>query len=322
MEENYMLAKEIVKQKFPRGSGIDEFLIIGLYGLLSKYSNHKDIVKSAFLDTDIYIEHGTLRQIFHKHNIELDSFKYNEERELQGNATYAVSSLGNTICLENGKLKLEKRKPFIVASIDMIGITSLLISFIHEMGHIIKGYNNGYAMKENNNIVFGYIRSGLCIDGISFYKDSNEYYNYNSMEILDEVVNVLQTMEAMQEIKALEGFIPDKNVENFFNLLNKNLFDKNEVYKKSVRAFKPLWESIDFKELIENNIVEGRLKRIKSSFDRRTYKGAFKDLGDLLDDIDESKYSGGDFIFDLISNLRIKRIINKYKKNKPYQKKK
>ena len=40
------------------------------------------------------------------------------------------------------------------------------------------------------------------------------------------------------------------------------------------------------------------------------------------DDIDELEYSGGDFIIELITNLKIKKIINKFKKNKSYQKKK
>lgn len=322
MEENYILAKKIVNEKFPDGSGIDGFFILGLYGLLSIYGNHKDIVSKAFLNTDILFEHGTIKEILNRNNIDLQEFKYDERAESSEMATYAVSNLGNYICLEDGQLKLENDKPFIAASIDHVGITRLLNSFIHEMGHIIKGYVNGYSIKEDKDKVFAYVRSGLQVDGIKFEKKSSEYYNYRIMEVLDEVINTVQTTEALQEIKALDGTIPDKDVQDFFNMFNKNLLDEDYGYKKTVKAFRPLWESKSFKKVIEDNIIEGKISRIKNYFDSRTYKGAFTDLGDLLDDLDEVDSIGGDFIIEFVTNMKIRSIISKYKRNKSYQKKK
>ena len=322
MEENYVLAKKLVKEKFPNGSAVDELLILGLYGLLSEYSNHKDIVSKAFRDTNIYFEHGSIEKILNRHDIDLQEFKYDERSNSKYTISSAVSNLGTYIYLENGELKLEKDSPFIAASIDRVGITGLLNSFIHEMGHIIKGYNNGYSKKEDNDKVVAFVRTGLHVDGIKFEKKSNEYYNYRIMEVIDEVINTIQTTEAMQEIKALDGTIPDSNVQDFYNRLNKQLMDIDFGYEKSVKVFRPLWERKSFQRLISENLIDGNIASINNYFDKRTYSGAFKELADLLDDIDEVACLGGDFIIEFITNLRIKSIINKYKKNKSYQKKK
>ena len=322
MEENYLLAKRLVKQKFPEGSGIDGFFILGLYGLLSVYKDYQDIVEKVFLDTDILFESGTIKQILDRHDIELADFKYDERSESEHSSTYAVSNLGTFVYLEDGKLKIEKGTPFIAASIDHVGITKLLNSFIHEMGHIIKGYVKGYAKREKNNKVYAFVRTGLHIDGISFNKNDNSYYDYKVGEIIDEVINTVQTTDALQEIKALDGWIPDKEVQETYNMLNKQLLDEDYGYGKSVKAFRPLWECKSFKRLIDENIIPGSISNIRKYFDRRTYKGAFSQLCELLDDIDEVECDGGDFIIELVTNLKIKHIINKYKRNKSYQKKK
>lgn len=322
MEENYLLAKQLVNQKFPDGSGIDGFFILGLYGLLSVYSNYRDVVQKAFLDTDILFESGTIKQILERHDIELADFKYDERSDSEHTTTYAVSNIGTFVYLEDGKLKIEKGTPFIAASIDHVGITKLLNSFIHEMGHIIKGYTKGYAKSERNNKVYAFVRTGLHIDGISFSKDDNSYYDYKVGEVIDEVINTIQTTDALQEIKALDGWIPDKEVQDTYNMLNKQILDEDYGYGKSVKAFRPLWESKSFKRLIEDNVIPGNISTIRKYFDRRTFKGAFAQLSDLLDDMDEVECEGGDFIIEFVTNLRIKHIINKYKKNKSNQKKK
>ena len=322
MEENYLLAKQLVNQKFPEGSSISGFFILGLYGLLSVYSDHKDIVEKVFLNTDILFENGTIRQILDRNNIELVDLKYDEKSELDHSATYTVSSIGTFVYLEDGKLKIKKDKPFIAASIDNVGITRLLNSFVHEMGHIIKGYNKGYAMSERKDKIYAFVRTGFNIDGISFSKKDNSYYDYKVGEILDEVINTVKTTDALQEIKALDGWIPDKEVQDIYNMLNKQILDEDYGYKKSVKAFRPLWECASFRKLIDDNLIDGNLSTIRKYFDRRTFKGAFSQLSDLLDDMDEVECEGGDFIIEFVTNMRIKHIINKYKKNKSKQKKK
>ncbi len=322
MEENYLLAKQLVNQKFPEGSGIDGFFILGLYGLLSIYSDYRDIVEKVFLDTDIWFESGTIKEILDRNDIDLADYKYDERSEKDDSATYAVSSIGTFVCLEDGKIKIEKHTPYIAASLDHVGVTRLLNSFIHEMGHIIKGYTKGYAHSERNNKIYAFVRTGLHIDGISFNKDDNSYYDYKVGEIIDEVINTVQTTEALQEIKALDGWIPDKEVQDMYNMLNKQILDEDYGYNKSVKAFRPLWECKSFKKLIDENVIPGNLSTIRKYFDRRTFKGAFSQLSDLLDDMDEVECDGGDFIIEFVTNLRIKHIINKYKKNKSKQKKK
>ena len=74
MEQKYFLAKKLVNQKFPNGSGIDGFLILGLYGLLCVYKNHQNIVSKAFLGTDILYEKGTISEILDRHNIDFAEY--------------------------------------------------------------------------------------------------------------------------------------------------------------------------------------------------------------------------------------------------------
>ena len=322
MEQKYFLAKKLVNQKFPNGSGIDGFLILGLYGLLCVYKNHQNIVSKAFLGTDILYEKGTISEILDRHNIDFAEYKYSEKDESRNHKNYSVSNHGTFIYLEDGKLKIEKCTPFIAASIDHIGITGLLNSFIYEMGHIIKRQINGYSSKMKENKMNACVRSGLCVDTISYNCNGKIYYEYKIREALDEAINTLQTTEAMKKIKALGESISDGDVKNVYNMLNKQLLLEDFGYRKTIKALRPLWENNAFRKLIEDNIIEGKLSTIRRTFDSSTYKGAFNQLANLLDDIDELEYSGGDFIIELITNLKIKKIINKFKKNKSFQKKK
>lgn len=315
MNEKYMFAKNLVRQKYSYMSNIENLLILGIYGLLSVYNNYQKIIKKVFLDTDILFEHGTVNQILDRHHIEFADFKFDEDGISNYSKVHTIYNKGPYVYIEDDNIKVGKEKTFIAISTDNTDMTVLLNSFVHEMGHIIKGYTKNCSLKDKSDKKYAFIRTGLCLDALIYNKLDGEYYNYKIMEALDETINVIQTTEALKEIKKLGNMIPDEDVQLLFNSLNMQLLDKDLKHTKLVSVIKPLWECDSFRKLIEENIVEGRLLYIKKYFDKNTYCGAFNKLSNLLDDILEVEYNGGDLIIEFVSIIKIRRIINIFKKN-------
>ena len=56
MEENYLLAKSVVDEKFNKDNEYYYMFICALFGFFMKYPDHKELIINSFKDTNIIIE--------------------------------------------------------------------------------------------------------------------------------------------------------------------------------------------------------------------------------------------------------------------------
>ena len=104
---------------------------------------------------------------------------------------------------------------------------------------------------------------------------------------LNEAINVLETCEMSESLLMLDGIIPDKDVSDFYNGLDKDKLCSPEGYENVISLFKPLWDNKYFHDLIEDNIVEGNLNEIITGYENIMGENSFEDFAILLDDYDD-----------------------------------
>jgi hypothetical protein len=293
MIENYILAKSLTLKKYSYNDKHFPLILLGLYGLLTKYNNYKDIIKEVFLNTDIYILEENIFKVLKDLGKDLNSYI----GEVDENETfYGISDSNKYVIIENNDAKLITDKPLIICNEKISTPNILLNTFIHEMSHLIKSNKNDVYLNKTKKEISYAIRSGL-----SFY-----YYKYNLrnketkeqiiFSLLDEGINSLQTNDAMQEIKCLENIIPDENVNNFFKTIDFN--QKDYGYNDVVDLLTPFWNLTSFKKIIEDNIIIGKITNIINYFDENIYKDSLEKLDKLLIEIDECLF------LDLKENVR------------------
>lgn len=295
MEELYFLAFNTVIKKYSYNDELFSFYVVGLYALLCKYKKYSDIVVDSFLKTDIYFEHDSVMNIlkkYHKSPDNIDEIK-KEEGMFE---SFAVSSLGHEFIFDKNSNKVIHifNRPYIAANINKITKEKLLNSFCHEFGHIIKGQINGFSVSNNgSNEVEFYFRTGLAFD-FYYLEDGDICYSRQS-GILDEVINVLQTTEALQEVRSLKEFVNDPKILNFISSLNIEDLEKDIGYEKVVGFFKELWNNSRFRDTVSEDVIIGSSYTEEDfslldddTFDKLSYLlDVYFD--NFMDDVDDNK---------------------------------
>ena len=280
--DNFLLAKKIVNKRFSNNNKLYPLYVLSLYGLLNKYKNNKNIVIELFNKTNFYIEKGPIKEIIKRNNItriDLDDDN-NEETGILG-----LSNQGyNFVIDENNNILIDDNYPFIICDSDK-GNNKLLNIFIHEMSHLIKGYKNGHKTYDKNNKIFYSIRSGLNYYVCEYNKSNEEVVEETYNQALDEAINTIQTTEIIQDIKTLDGIIPDKNIQDFLNTLDKDMMDKDYGYDIIVPIIRKFWNIDSFKNLIENNIVNGTIENIVKVIDELLGENSYENIGITIDNI-------------------------------------
>lgn len=294
MEEDYILAKRLASKIACEDEEIYPFFVLGIYGILRVFKENKDIVEDIIDKVDIYIDNKPINEIMRNNGYSPDEYFGSdtgdtiEEGEV---CSYAVSSNGHNYILCNDEEFVDdKGKPFIICSTLRSNNTMVLSSFIHEFAHLVKGeVNSTYLTREDD--CFGYvIRCGMSIFECGYYPEDDDYYEANSYEIIDEVVNCSQTSEAGCAILELDGIIPDEKINHFFKLLDKEELIVDRGYQEACSAFKPLWNNEVLRSLISDNIVLGNIDFIIDEFNKIAGEDSFNRLDELLFKIDELDY--------------------------------
>lgn len=280
MEEYYILAKKIISSKYNENDKYYNMILVALTTLLYKYKDYTFLIEKIFNDVDISIEDDSIRNILKKKDIHIVDFEEDEDEIDEGiNTTFGISNIGYTFILENSKFIKINDKPFIICNSNCSD-TLLLNSFIHEFNHLIKGSLNNLVYEDLEYSIrcgIGYYR---CIHNVE--KDTlreEEYY-----DSLDEAINVIQTTEMMKNIELLQ--VEEASLKKYLDSLDKDEISKDFGYDLCVEVIRPLWENDNFRSLIEDNIVEGNIIRVVSSFDNVLGEGSFEKFADYLDDLD------------------------------------
>ena len=311
MEKEYILAKKIVSSKYSEDYEFYPLFVVSLTTLLYKYKDYQYIVERIFLDSDIFIEDNNIFDTLLKNGIGTDSNVVNDEY----NNVRGISSIGYSFeYYQDFHFTRECGNSFIACNSNCDPI-ELLNTFIHEFNHLIKGYINNYYEQE-----YCYsIRSGLNYYKWLYDKETDIIYEYNYFSIIDEVINTIQTTGLMKNIKLLQ--IPDSDycIKKYLGDIDKRFLECDRGYNLAVKAFRKIWDNDTFRSLIEDNIVEGNIEEIVTSFDNMLGEDSFNNFADLLDDLDDEDSLGhnGRKVSEL--NRKIRNIINNYNKKTGYK---
>ena len=313
MTNNYSLAKKIVLNKYNKDNPYYPLFVVGLYALLNKYPDEHLIITEIFNTTNIHIEKDTVQNTIKKYNykvVDLESLEISETE-----TTYGVSSYNYSFHItEDNHIKEENHEPFLICNAKDTSPTVLLNVFIHEMNHLIKGYYKPYKIIEKENEIGYYIRSGINYYWLRYFTETDILYEYDFYSTLDEIINTLQTTEMMKFLKQEKDYIPDNNIYYYLDNLNPREMEKDFGYEVGTELIRPLWEDEVFKELIEDNLINGDINKIIRTFDRITSEGSFVKLADTIDDIDELDALRDTGIKYSKKVYRVQRIINRFSK--------
>ena len=289
-------AESIVRQRYSEDDPNYGLLVMGCYALLSKFGDlYYPIVEKVMLETDFYIGDKPLSELLAEGGIDAeDAFRGEEFYDTELSVT-AVSSPGVYLSIsENGSIIFEKDTPAVFCTTSDNDATTLLNAFVHETAHLIKSAVNVVYSDCPTHFL---IRGGLNIFGYSFKNGSISEPSDNSM--LDEVINVLQTRDMMMSVKELVGKPMSPEVLDFFRKLDLDRIDLLYGYDELTSFVLPLWSNNYFRSSIEDNIVIGRIDRIRSDFDSIMGENSFHLYSTYLDYID------GNYDDEkLISNMR------------------
>ena len=318
MVENYILSKKLVSSKYGNNCDNYEILVLGLYTLLCKYESYKDLVINVFNKTSIFIEDGSLSYIVKKHNIEMIDFD-EEEEEIKNSASEScgISSNGEAFDIGiNGDVVVNNCDPFIICSLKSKCNEYILNIFVHEMNHLIKSQINSSEVDINDSDCIEYhVRSGINFYHYKYIRSEDCLYQIDYFSIIDEVINTIQTTEMMENILLLDGIIPDADIQSFIKKLNPCILLDDYGYDLCVKIFRHLWANKKFRELVEENIVQGDIDTIVSEFDNVLGEGSFEEMADLLDDLDKYDACGKKGRIFEKKKSKLRKIINNYNKS-------
>ena len=276
-------AEEIVSKRFDTSDENYGLLVTGCYALLSKFGElYTPIVEKVMLETDFYIGKRPLSELLEEGGIDAsDAFRGDEFYDTELSVT-AISSPGFYLSIsEAGSIIYERETPAIFCTTLDSDATTVLNAFVHEACHLIKSTVNVVYSDSPKHFL---LRNGLNIFGYSFEKNSPMEPNDNSM--LDEVINVLQTADMMKAVKELNGSPMSDAVLEFYRELDLDRIDLLYGYDELTSFVLPLWSNDYFRSSIEDNIVIGKIDRIRNDFDSIMGANSFHYYSTYLDYID------------------------------------
>lgn len=291
--ENYVLAKKIASDKVGEDSKFYPLFVLCIYGLLCKYQKYKKEVKEVFLDTIILIDNKSVNNIMREAGLNPCEYFGSELGDVcpddyeNSNFYRGISIPGDNYVTNGEEFINEKSDSYIICSTLAANEAQLMLTLIHEAGHLIKGKIN-YTYKTQGDDYIGYvIRSGLSIYEFRYFPDDDTFSEENSYVIFDEVINCLQTTDAAMDVLAIDGIIPDKDIQDFLDTVDRNVLKEDLAYETCTELLKQLWKNDTFKAIIEDNIVIGNIDKIIGEFDNILGEDNFDNLDDLLMTIDK-----------------------------------
>lgn len=284
--DNYKLAVETVSKRFDKEDIYYSVFVLCLYGLLNVFDDYKDIVLDIFLKVNILIDNKKIIDILNDNEFNTSTY-FGLADDNDDFMTCGISSNGINYEFDGEKFLLDEDVSFIAISLIDMDINHLLLAIIHELAHLVKGYTNVTYTYKNDTETGYYLRSGVNIFNCSYDYNKKEVYYRNSYNLLDEVINCQHTTEAANYILELEGFIPEGEVLELFNVLDKDIFKTDFGYSNFNNLFSNLWKNDVFREIINKNIIIGFIDEIKDDYEEIMGENSFLELNDLLEIYDK-----------------------------------
>ena len=286
MDVNYLLAKQIVDEKFDNSNQYYYMFICALFGLFMKYPDNKDLIIKSFRETTFIIEDTPVLDIQKKYDLNLIQEDELEVQDPSVCTNYGVSDLGFGYFIKDGMVQMIREKPMIVCTSKNNSPANLLNVFIHEMNHILKSWNNSHGSKKDGDVSCCYNRCGMMYCIYTYDKSTDILKEEEFYSTLDEVINVFQTTDILKYILMLDGVVPDEDFQEYFDTLDKDEMTKLNGYEKCCGLFKRIWDNDLLKDILERHLIDGELEETSNEFDDAVGMECFDKMADWFDDLD------------------------------------
>lgn len=272
MNEKLIQAEKIVSKRFKKNNENYGILVLSCYGLLTKFENYTPLIEDLYENCEFYIGNKPLIELLKKEGF---NFKF-INKHINLNKLVGLAATGDCFLFASKRNPYEISQPKIFCStIDKE--TEALDTMIHELSHLLKSRINGIYMDSKGYIIN---RSGLQLSS----------KNIRINEGLDEAINTLQTSDMTEKIKELNTQNMSKEIQEFYDRLNPKELGGISGEMDLAILLLPLWNNEHFKEVIENNIVEGNLETIENDFNAIMENDyAFSQFSEAFDIIKNSK---------------------------------
>ena len=142
MEENYLLAKSVVDEKFNKNNEYYYMFICALFGFFMKYPDHKELIINSFKDTNIIIEDISVLDIQKKYDLNLIKDDELAVQDPKACINHGASDIGIGYFIQDKELQMIQDNPTIICSGKDNSPANLINIFVHELNHIIKSFYN------------------------------------------------------------------------------------------------------------------------------------------------------------------------------------
>ncbi len=163
---------------------------------------------------------------------------------------------------------------FIVSLQNGVSSVSFFENLVHEINHAVNSTRNSVSRSNNGKV---YTRMGLKQKYVSEPKEDNR--------LLEEPINVLQTADIMNHIRAFSDYqIDDPDIKRVLDSI-KYVDFRGNGYFRVTPLIRPLYEDRRFNAEVKERRLDGGISDIRSFFDAKTGTDAFEELSRTCDSI-------------------------------------
>lgn len=275
INKNLERSKKIVNQRFSIADDLYGTMFLVCYGLLAKYGDvYEPIIDRLIRHTELFIEDRPLTELLDDGGYGASEYFAEDKLDNKYFCTEALSFSGDDYFFEDGVIRYYRNRPDLFCSTTGMTYNEILNAIIHEFGHLLKSSIN--YLNTDNSTHFT-LRSGIHIFG-GKVDDNGQLHEFSEHQTLDEVINVFQTRDAMMEIAKLEGIPLPEVVQIEFDKLDLSTMDELIGYVECCEPMIRLWENEHFRGVVEDNIIIGRLDRIRNDFNEMVGRNYFNML--------------------------------------------
>lgn len=152
---------------------------------------------------------------------------------------------------------------------------------------ILNGAFHAFSFDENEDVTTYSLRTGLNTHYYYYDKVRGNLWENDDFDLLDEIINVMQTTELTEHVFALEKFIEDEDILDYLHSLDHSEARRDFGYEYGVILLRPLWNDELFRQIIEDDIVLGNVSRIAEKYDYIMGNNTFEGLSYALEIADE-----------------------------------
>ena len=228
-------------------------------GMLGYYQGEwsLDDIYLAFLETDfICLDEPISKMISRKYSLSkksVDALCSHEEGSF-----YEVSGY------KNDRTKKTKIKRCIYIDKELLDKPEVLVErIVHQMNHVLNSRKNSICSKQGKLAA----RMGVSLDYFVTRK--------NESLALEEAINGLQVEDIMKIVSGYSKYVTDSRYLEIIKKVSEQSKKEDDVMTALVR---PLYEDEEFRSVLVDRRLSGRLSGIREAFDEKTEVGAYNSL--------------------------------------------